>query len=377
LSGKGGELAPVVADLSAMDAALKQFNTTGANPFPALFAGIAASLTGGTAEFDAATGAFTAKWEAFQVEMSKTGEIEIHPNYKFIDDSMGSLKIVQQVNDLGNSLRAKLGQKPISLDQPMTIKPLWSDSEYEPFDINKWIMSKMGGKPYEWKPKVKVQPEPKVVDGFDLGEWLKSALGGASGAAADTLNSAAATIGIGVDATINAVAEVTADWGETWTQGYGVLADAVANWGTTWTTTYSVMSEVSADWGEVWTTVYKAVASITPDWGDTWSKAYSVTVTLFKRWFGGEPGANETGPLPDAGGFNATGTASWRGGLSWVGENGPELVALPGGSRVWNNRESMAMAGAGGPQVVINANVSDAIDLEVLARRVGQYLRRG
>jgi hypothetical protein len=37
----------------------------------------------------------------------------------------------------------------------------------------------------------------------------------------------------------------------------------------------------------------------------------------------------------------------------------------------------MAMAGAGGPQVVINANVSDAIDLEVLARRVGQYLRRG
>ena len=78
-------------------------------------------------------------------------------------------------------------------------------------------------------------------------------------------------------------------------------------------------------------------------------------------------------------GGNATGTASWRGGLTWVGENGPELVALPGASRVWNNRESMAMAGAGagGPQVVINANVVDALDIEALSRRVAQYLRRG
>jgi hypothetical protein len=32
-------------------------------------------------------------------------------------------------------------------------------------------------------------------------------------------------------------------------------------------------------------------------------------------------------------------------GLTWVGEQGPELVDMPGGSMVHNNRESMAMAG--------------------------------
>jgi len=43
-------------------------------------------------------------------------------------------------------------------------------------------------------------------------------------------------------------------------------------------------------------------------------------------------------------GHNATGTQSWRGGLTWVGENGPELVDVPMGSRIYNNRESEAMA---------------------------------
>jgi hypothetical protein len=149
------------------------------------------------------------------------------------------------------------------------------------------------------------------------------------------------------------------------------------DWGITWSQVYAAGAEIGADWGEVWSTIYNATAKIFPDWGDTWSRAYSVTVTLFKRWFGGEPGASETGPLPDTGGFNASGTLSARGGLTWVGERGPELVALPGASRVWNNRESMAMAGAGGPQVVMYNSVADAIDMEVLARRVGQYLRMG
>ena len=43
-------------------------------------------------------------------------------------------------------------------------------------------------------------------------------------------------------------------------------------------------------------------------------------------------------------GFNANGTDNWRGGLSWVGEEGPELVNLPKGSQVVPNKESMAMA---------------------------------
>lgn len=38
--------------------------------------------------------------------------------------------------------------------------------------------------------------------------------------------------------------------------------------------------------------------------------------------------------------YNATGNDNWRGGLTWVGENGPELVNLPGGSQIRNAQDS-------------------------------------
>ena len=39
-------------------------------------------------------------------------------------------------------------------------------------------------------------------------------------------------------------------------------------------------------------------------------------------------------------GHNAGGTASWRGGLTWVGESGAELVALPRGSQIYSAQDS-------------------------------------
>jgi len=43
-------------------------------------------------------------------------------------------------------------------------------------------------------------------------------------------------------------------------------------------------------------------------------------------------------------GTNAEGTNNWRGGPTWVGEKGPELVDLPRGSRVLPNKESVRIA---------------------------------
>jgi len=40
-------------------------------------------------------------------------------------------------------------------------------------------------------------------------------------------------------------------------------------------------------------------------------------------------------------GRNAQGTNFWRGGLTWVGEQGPELVNLPKGSRIYSNKKSI------------------------------------
>ena len=56
----------------------------------------------------------------------------------------------------------------------------------------------------------------------------------------------------------------------------------------------------------------------------------------------------ETGWYISGNPYNAAGTSSWRGGLTWVGENGPELVSLPRGSQILNAQESR---NAGGTQV--------------------------
>lgn len=45
-------------------------------------------------------------------------------------------------------------------------------------------------------------------------------------------------------------------------------------------------------------------------------------------------------------GYNAAGTESWRGGLTWVGERGPELVDLPQGTRIYSNEESRQLTAA-------------------------------
>jgi phage-related minor tail protein len=42
-------------------------------------------------------------------------------------------------------------------------------------------------------------------------------------------------------------------------------------------------------------------------------------------------------------GNNAEGTRNWRGGLTWVGEEGPELLHLPRGSKVIPNEDSMSL----------------------------------
>lgn len=55
--------------------------------------------------------------------------------------------------------------------------------------------------------------------------------------------------------------------------------------------------------------------------------------------------AEYTEKMRGAYGWNAGGTPNWRGGLTWVGENGPELVNLPRGSAVLSAQESRMTGG--------------------------------
>ena len=74
----------------------------------------------------------------------------------------------------------------------------------------------------------------------------------------------------------------------------------------------------------------------------------------------------------DSIGKNADGTDYWRGGLTWVGERGPELVSLPQGSRVYSAEDSRSM---GGDTFNFNINASDINDIQSLIEMAKNYRR--
>jgi TP901 family phage tail tape measure protein len=75
--------------------------------------------------------------------------------------------------------------------------------------------------------------------------------------------------------------------------------------------------------------------------------------------------------LPQLPGF-AEGTSNYPGGWGIVGEEGPELVKLPRGSEILPADASAAMGGG----VTVYANVNGKVDVEELAQRVLDVLRR-
>ena len=75
-------------------------------------------------------------------------------------------------------------------------------------------------------------------------------------------------------------------------------------------------------------------------------------------------------------GHNATGNDNWRGGLTWVGENGPELVSLPTGSSIRNAQDSR-MGGDTFYITIDAASVKEFNDIVEMAQsaRVRQRMR--
>lgn len=84
-------------------------------------------------------------------------------------------------------------------------------------------------------------------------------------------------------------------------------------------------------------------------------------------------GARANAPSPNPG-HNARGTSNWRGGPTWVGEEGPELLDVPSGARIRSTPQSMRALGGGG--TVINVNISAGVgDPVAIGREVTKALR--
>jgi hypothetical protein len=77
-------------------------------------------------------------------------------------------------------------------------------------------------------------------------------------------------------------------------------------------------------------------------------------------------------PLPKIPG-NANGTVNWGGGMTWVGERGPELVNLPKGSQVIPSHRAQNMAGGG---VTVNVDARGSADPAAVRQQVEAGIRQ-
>jgi len=434
LTGQRGKMQPLIDDLTAMDEAVAAFRKT--NPglaVGAAISGVAAALTGGVAEFDAATGIYTAKWAAFELEMSKERGFHVKVNWDYIlggPAGEGSLRQLIE-NNIGKDkaidftpmveVKPKYNLAPdvdANGEMRQWLKNLIAWGQNHPFDISPainvtpkydigggindittWLIENIGeGKTVDFSPMVQVTPKYSTVGDIfsDLSSWLTTKLSEGSAAVGSLLNVVVTplldtqawadqiSLWFGPAGSVTVAVEGTFTWvSEKWKEAVTVPVSLAWAWvSETWKEAFTVDVSLAWEWvSEEWKEAVTVQVKLSARWISTaWQNAYSVIVNLIPNWLGGAPSAPPTGGAGGGGGGmggQATGSVSAPGGLTWVGERGPELVALPGASRVWNNRESMAMAGAGGPQVVINAAVADALDIESLARRVGQYLARG
>lgn len=77
--------------------------------------------------------------------------------------------------------------------------------------------------------------------------------------------------------------------------------------------------------------------------------------------------------------FNASGNDNFRGGVTRVGENGPETVILPAGSRIMSNQETRETNGGVyiGTVVIDAKNVKDFNDVVNVFSNLGRFRRMG
>ncbi|AJA42597.1 tail-tape measure protein (endogenous virus) [Clostridium phage phiCT453B] len=85
----------------------------------------------------------------------------------------------------------------------------------------------------------------------------------------------------------------------------------------------------------------------------------------------------KNGDLSEVKGKNALGTPYWGGGLSVVGEHGPEIVEMPSGSKVHDNKDSRRMVGNGGSVTITfgDVHVRNESDIDAIANKIVQKLK--
>src|SRR5699024_11975375 len=128
----------------------------------------------------------------------------------------------------------------------------------------------------------------------------------------------------------------------------------------------SIATKVSDSFSKIKSSIQSGIDKIT-DWNNKKVKNKVATFTQKIKTTGSKIINKLTGN-------NAHGTEYWGGGLTWVGEQGRELIDLPQGSKVYSNdkSESMATEGAGFTGSVL-LDISIPLDGRELARGTFEF----
>jgi TP901 family phage tail tape measure protein len=200
------------------------------------------------------------------------------------------------------------------------------------------------------------------------------------------------------------------DWATAWELAKTIVGDTVTYWQTTLGTIVTLAQEIMLNFVSIITQSLKdmgvnvegILGALNGFWTGIWQtmadavqpvmdaiKTLQDGIQAFKDWLSGSsmpnpfagldvpvPQSNFALPpggiaLPQLPGF-AEGTSNYPGGWGIVGEEGPELVKLPRGSEILPADASAAMGGG----VTVYANVNGKVDVEELAQRVLDVLRR-
>ncbi|MEG9226197.1 hypothetical protein [Aeromicrobium sp. Sec7.5] len=110
-----------------------------------------------------------------------------------------------------------------------------------------------------------------------------------------------------------------------------------------------------------------------------------VTVSIWERTIRTVESANieskrDAATASRGSGQNALGTRNWRGGPTWVGEQGPEVLDVPRGAKILPNHklnEPSTWAGFGMPAAMGAPGPSTAVDMSAVASAVERAAENG
>lgn len=197
------------------------------------------------------------------------------------------------------------------------------------------------------------------VSEFDWGEWVSGVLDWSAYIVAFTWDSFVSKLDWPV------IAEFA--WNE-WIVDFEWPTLPTFSWGS-WISSFRWPTVTWPGWSS-WISSFTWPSLPTFNWGDfissfSWPSFPSIPSDWWKFGLGG-----------GGAGKNAMGTHFWEGGLTWVGERGPELIDLPRGARVYDATSSAQMTAGAAMTIENHYHIYNDLDVEVVTRQVMDTMRR-